>query len=43
MHLLTALLLLSGVRSSSAISVQPKDRTANLIGLSLPSESALAG
>lgn len=43
MHLLTALLLRSGVRSSSAISTQPRDRTANLIGRSLDSGSGLAG
>lgn len=33
MHLLTALLLLSGVRSASAISTQPKDLTAKRMGL----------
>lgn len=43
MHLFTALLLRSGVRSSSAISTHPSDRTANLIGRSLYSGSALAG
>lgn len=43
MHLFTALLLLSGVKSSSAISTHPKDRTANRIGLSFDSGSALAG
>lgn len=42
-HLLTALLLLSGVRSSSAISTQPSERTAKRIGRSLHSGSALAG
>ena len=31
-HLLTALLLRSGVRSSSAIRTHPSDRTANLMG-----------
>lgn len=39
MHLLTALLLLSGVRSSSAISTHPSDLTANLIGRSEPFDS----
>lgn len=34
MHLLTALLLRSGVKSSSAILTQPRDLTANLIGFS---------
>ncbi len=34
MHLLTALLLLSGVRSSSAILTQPRERTANRMGYS---------
>ncbi len=34
MHLLTALLLRSGVKSSSAIRTQPSDLTANLIGFS---------
>lgn len=43
MHLLTALLLLSGVRSSSAISTQPNDLTAKRIGRSFDSGSGLAG
>ena len=38
-HLLTALLLLSGVRSSSAISTHPSDLTANRIGRSEPFDS----
>lgn len=42
-HLLTALLLLSGVKSSSAISTHPNDRTAKRIGLSFDSGSARAG
>ena len=33
-HLFTAFEDLSGVKSSSAISTQPNERTANLIGLS---------
>jgi hypothetical protein len=35
MHLFTAFDERSGVRSSSAISTQPSDRTANLMGLSV--------
>ena len=35
MHLLTALELRSGVKSSSAISTQPKERTAKRMGLSV--------
>lgn len=35
MHLLTAFELRSGVKSSSAISTQPKERTANRMGLSV--------
>lgn len=43
MHLFTALEERSGVRSSSAISTQPNDLTANLMGFCLDSCSTLAG
>lgn len=43
MHLLTALLLRSGVRSSSEISTHPNERTAKRTHLSLYSESKFAG